>query len=73
MKFNAEMRGEVAGGRIKLHAEKMHGVPVPDQVARLIRCPIPLYLPFDVKLIGVRNPPDGLELSAEAFDVLSRG
>ncbi|MEU1391620.1 MULTISPECIES: DUF2993 domain-containing protein [unclassified Nonomuraea] len=73
VKFNAEMRVEVADGRIKLQAEKIPGVPVPDQVAQLISYPIPFSLPFDVKLIGVRSLPDGLELSAEAFDVPIRG
>ncbi|MED7931721.1 DUF2993 domain-containing protein [Nonomuraea sp. LP-02] len=73
VKFSAEMRVEVAGGRIKLQAERIQGVPVPDQVAQLISYPIPFDLPFDVKLTGVRSLPEGLELFAEAFDVPIRG
>ncbi|GAA3540060.1 hypothetical protein GCM10022419_020160 [Nonomuraea rosea] len=50
-------------------------MPIPDQVAQLISYPIPFKgdLPFDVKLTGVRNVPEGLEFSAEAFDVPIRG
>ncbi|MEU0569148.1 DUF2993 domain-containing protein [Nonomuraea sp. NPDC005983] len=75
VKFNAEMRVEVADGRIKLQADKIQGVPVPDRIAQLISYPIPFKvdLPFDVKLIGVRSLPEGLEFSAEAFDVPIRG
>ncbi|NUP38977.1 MAG: DUF2993 domain-containing protein [Streptomyces sp.] len=69
VKFNAEMRVEVADGRIRLQAEKIQGVPVPDQVAQLISYPIPFNLPFDVKLTGVRSVPEGLELFVEARDV----
>jgi hypothetical protein len=75
VKFNAEMRVEVADGRIKLQADKIQGVPVPDQIAQLISYPIPFKgdLPFDVKLTRVKSVPEGLEFSAEAFDVPIRG
>ncbi|MEU7855524.1 DUF2993 domain-containing protein [Nonomuraea sp. NPDC049141] len=71
VKFNAEVRVEVADGKIKIQADKIQGVPIPDQVAQLISYPIPFKgeLPFDVKLTRVRSVPEGLELSAEAFDV----
>ncbi|SEK63010.1 DUF2993 domain-containing protein [Nonomuraea pusilla] len=73
VKFNAELRVEVTDGKIRLQAEKIQGVPLPDQVAQLISYPIPFNLPFDVKLTGVRSLPEGLELFAEAFDVPIRG
>jgi hypothetical protein len=73
MKFNAEMRVEVADGAIRLQAERVQGVP--DQVARLISYPIPFKgkLPFDVKVTGVKSVAEGLEFSAEASDVPIRG
>ncbi|MFB4285221.1 DUF2993 domain-containing protein [Nonomuraea sp. MTCD27] len=73
VQFNAELRVEVTDGKIRLQAEKIHGVPLPDQVVQLISYPIPCNLPFDVKLTGVRSLPEGLELFAEAFDVPIRG
>ncbi|MGP4102777.1 LmeA family phospholipid-binding protein [Nonomuraea sp. KM90] len=73
VQFNAELRVEVTDGKIRLQAEKIHGVPLPDQVVQLISYPIPFNLPFDVKLTGVRSLPEGLDLFAEAFDVPIRG
>ncbi|NRQ33420.1 DUF2993 domain-containing protein [Nonomuraea sp. NN258] len=69
VRFDAEMRVEISAGKLTLKAERLQGLPVPEQLARLISYPIPVALPFEVKLTGVRNLPDGLELSAEAFDV----
>ncbi|MEV4114644.1 DUF2993 domain-containing protein [Nonomuraea sp. NPDC049695] len=73
VKFNAEMRVEVADGVIKLQAEKIEGVP--DQLAQLVSYPIKFKgkLPFDVKVTGVKNVAEGLEFSAEASDVPIRG
>ncbi|MFB4272613.1 DUF2993 domain-containing protein [Nonomuraea sp. GTA35] len=73
VRFNAEMRVELADGGIKIQAEKIEGVP--DQVARLVSYTIPFQgkLPFDVKVTGVRSVADGLEFSAEAADVPIRG
>ncbi|GAA3245302.1 LmeA family phospholipid-binding protein [Nonomuraea helvata] len=73
VKFNAEMRVEVADGGIKLQAEKIDGVP--GQLAQLVSYTIPFKgkLPFDVKVTGVKSVADGLEFSAEASDVPIRG
>ncbi|KAB8188737.1 DUF2993 domain-containing protein [Nonomuraea phyllanthi] len=73
VKFNAEMRVEVADGGIRLRAEKIEGVP--DQLAQFVAYTIPFKgkLPFDVKVTGVKSVPDGLEFSAEASDVPIRG
>lgn len=75
VKFNAEMRIEVADGGIKLQAEKIQGVPVPGRAARAISYTIPFKgdLPFDVKVTGVKSVAEGLEFSAEASDVPIRG
>ncbi|GAA1622230.1 hypothetical protein GCM10009733_018490 [Nonomuraea maheshkhaliensis] len=75
VKFDAEMRIEVADGGIKLQAEKIQGVPVPGQLAQLISYTIPFKgnLPFDVKVTGVKSVAEGLEFSAEASDVPIRG
>ncbi|MFI7134914.1 DUF2993 domain-containing protein [Nonomuraea sp. NPDC050153] len=73
VKFNAEMRVELADGGIKIRAEKIEGVP--DQLAQLVSYTIPFKgkLPFDVKVTGVKSVADGLEFSAEASDVPIRG
>ncbi|MEV0228072.1 DUF2993 domain-containing protein [Nonomuraea sp. NPDC050786] len=73
VKFNAEMRVEVADGGIKLQAEKINGVP--GQLAQLVSYTIPFKgkLPFDVKVTGVKSVTQGLEFSAEASDVPIRG
>ncbi|WP_188195438.1 LmeA family phospholipid-binding protein [Nonomuraea sp. SYSU D8015] len=73
VKFNAEMRVEVADGAIRLQAEKIEGLP--DQFARLASFTIPFKgkLPFDVKVTGVKSVAGGLEFSAEASDVPIRG
>ncbi|MBE1589766.1 DUF2993 domain-containing protein [Nonomuraea angiospora] len=73
VKFNAEMRVELADGGIKIQAEKIEGVP--DQLASLVSYTIPFKgkLPFDVKVTGVKSVPEGLEFSAEASDVPIRG
>ncbi|MEV0383356.1 DUF2993 domain-containing protein [Nonomuraea sp. NPDC050643] len=73
VKFNAEMRVELADGGIRIQAEKIQGVP--DQFARLVSYTIPFKgdLPFDVKVTGVKSVAEGLEFSAEASDVPIRG
>ncbi|SDI53580.1 LmeA family phospholipid-binding protein [Nonomuraea jiangxiensis] len=73
VKFDAEMRVDVADGGIKLQAEKIEGVP--DQLAQFVTYTIPFRgkLPFDVRVTGVKNVADGLEFSAEASDVPIRG
>ena len=73
MKFNAELRVDVADGGIRLQAEKIQGVP--DQLAQFVTYTIPFKgkLPFDVKITGVRSVAEGLEFSAEATDVPIRG
>ncbi|MEQ4714795.1 DUF2993 domain-containing protein [Nonomuraea sp. B19D2] len=73
VKFNAEMRVEVADGGIKLQAEKIEGVP--DQLAQFVSYTIKFKgkLPFDVKVTGVKSVAEGLEFSAEASDVPIRG
>jgi hypothetical protein len=73
VKFNAEMRVELADGGIKLQAEKIEGVP--DQLASLVSYTIKFKgkLPFDVKVTGVKSVAEGLEISAEASDVPIRG
>ncbi|MET7338070.1 DUF2993 domain-containing protein [Nonomuraea sp. NPDC005650] len=73
VKFNAEMRVELADGGIKIRAEKIEGVP--DQLAQFVSYTIPFKgkLPFDVKVTGVKSVADGLEFSAEASDVPIRG
>ncbi|MDF2710706.1 MAG: hypothetical protein K0R62_6358 [Nonomuraea muscovyensis] len=73
VKFNAELRVDVADGGIRLTAERIEGVP--DSLARLVNYTIPFKgdLPFDVKVTGVRNVADGLEFTAEATDVPFRG
>ncbi|MEV4016703.1 DUF2993 domain-containing protein [Nonomuraea angiospora] len=73
VKFNAELRVELADGGIKLQAEKIEGVP--DQLASLVSYTIPFKgkLPFDVKVTGVKSVAEGLEFSAEASDVPIRG
>ncbi|HEX4814088.1 MAG TPA: DUF2993 domain-containing protein [Nonomuraea sp.] len=75
VRFDAEMRVEVADGGIRLRAEKIRGVPVPGQLGDLVSYTIPFKgeLPFDVKVTGVRSVAEGLELSAEASDVPIRG
>ncbi|TDE26813.1 DUF2993 domain-containing protein [Nonomuraea mesophila] len=71
--FEAELKVEVADGGIRLQAEKIEGVP--DQAARFVSYTIPFKgkLPFDVKVTGVKNVADGLEIAAEASDVPIRG
>ncbi|MFI6742040.1 DUF2993 domain-containing protein [Nonomuraea sp. NPDC050451] len=73
VKFNAEMRVELADGGIKIQAEKIEGVP--DQLASLVSYTIKFKgkLPFDVKVTGVKSVAEGLEISAEASDVPIRG
>ncbi|MEV0622938.1 DUF2993 domain-containing protein [Nonomuraea sp. NPDC050404] len=73
VKFDAEMRIEIADGGIRLRAEKIKGVP--DQVAGLVSYTIPFEgkLPFDVKMTKVRSVPAGMEFTAEASDVPLRG
>ncbi|MGW0807623.1 LmeA family phospholipid-binding protein [Nonomuraea sp. NPDC002799] len=73
VRFNAEMRVELADGGIRLQAEKIEGVP--DQLARFVSYTIPFKgkLPFDVKVTGVKSVAEGLEFSAEASDVPLRG
>jgi hypothetical protein len=73
MKFNAEMRVELADGGIKIQAEKIEGLPA--QLAPLVSYTIPFKgkLPFDVKVTGVKSVAEGLEFSAEASDVPIRG
>ncbi|MEU5867172.1 MULTISPECIES: DUF2993 domain-containing protein [unclassified Nonomuraea] len=73
MRFNAEMRVDVADGGIRLQAEKIQGLP--DQLAHFVTYTIPFKggLPFDVKVTGVKSVADGLEFSAEASDVPIRG
>ncbi|MEV1247582.1 DUF2993 domain-containing protein [Nonomuraea sp. NPDC050022] len=73
VKFNAEMRVQVADGGIKLQAEKIQGVP--DALAKFVTYTIPFKgkLPFDVKVTGVKSVADGLEFAAEASDVPLRG
>ncbi|GAA3712999.1 hypothetical protein GCM10022224_093160 [Nonomuraea antimicrobica] len=73
VKFDAELRVEVADGGIRVTAEKIEGVP--DQVAGLLSYTIPFKgdLPFDVKVTKVRSVAEGLEISAEASDVPIRG
>ncbi|NUR83676.1 MAG: DUF2993 domain-containing protein [Nonomuraea sp.] len=73
VKFNAELRVDVADGGIRLQAEKIQGVP--DQLAQFVTYTIPFKgkLPFDVKITGVRSVAEGLEFSAEATDVPIRG
>ncbi|NUP01935.1 MAG: DUF2993 domain-containing protein [Nonomuraea sp.] len=73
VKFDAELRVEVADGGIRLQAEKIQGVP--DQLAHFVTYTIPFKgkLPFDVKITGVRSVAEGLEFSAEATDVPIRG
>ncbi|NUW45846.1 LmeA family phospholipid-binding protein [Nonomuraea rhodomycinica] len=69
VKFDAEMKIEVADGGIRLRAQKIAGVP--DAIAGLVSYTIPFKgdLPFDVKVTGVRNVADGLEFTAEAENV----
>ncbi|MFI7440808.1 DUF2993 domain-containing protein [Nonomuraea indica] len=73
VKFNAELRVDVADGGIRLQAERIEGVP--DSLAGLVNYTIPFKggLPFDVRVTGVRNVADGLEFTAEATDVPLRG
>ncbi|GGO68364.1 LmeA family phospholipid-binding protein [Nonomuraea cavernae] len=73
VKFDAEMRVDVADGGIRLQAEKIQGVP--DALAKFVSYTIPFQgkLPFDVKVTGVKSVADGLEFSAEATDVPLRG
>ncbi|SEH00431.1 Protein of unknown function [Nonomuraea solani] len=73
VKFNAEMKIELADGGIRVQAEKIEGIP--DQFARLVSYTIPFKgkLPFDVKVTGVKSVAEGLEFSAEASDVPIRG
>jgi hypothetical protein len=73
VKFNAQLGVQVVDGGIRLQAEKIQGVP--DQLASFVTYTIPFKgtLPFHVKVTGVRNVADGLEISAEASDVPLRG
>ncbi|MEU8251278.1 DUF2993 domain-containing protein [Nonomuraea sp. NPDC048916] len=73
VKFDAEMRVDVADGGIRLQAEKIQRVP--DSLAKFVSYTIPFQgkLPFDVKVTGVKSVAGGLEFSAEASDVPLRG